>query len=151
MKKQQKQIQESQINYDVYNALNLVHEDLGNSYLNDGFNPFEEDFKISANFIIDRYINSCNRQEVNSPTFIENGAKETKIAFEKSLQNCINMLAAVDQLLTNPKVSEKQKQALKKLKLLLEFRIQLLNLYIANVLKSKNTFQMYKNILSLDY
>ena len=149
--KKQNQIHESQINYDVYNALNLVSEDLGAAYLQDGFNPFEENFKISASFVIDRFINSCNAKEFDSPTFIEKGAKETKVAFETSLKNCQNILNAVEKLLSNPKITQAQKQALKKLKNMLLFRIQLLTIYIAKVLKSKNTLLMYKELLALDW
>ena len=76
-----KKIQKDNIDYNVLNALNLLNEHLGESYLNEGFNPFDPGFELSEEFTIERYNNSCTKKEVKSPDFINQGKKQTTIFF----------------------------------------------------------------------
>ena len=39
------------MNYDVFNALNLINHKLGEAYQNKGFNPFDSNFKLSVQTI----------------------------------------------------------------------------------------------------
>lgn len=147
-----KRLTENEINFNVYNALNLYSEELGEEYLNNHFNPFETGFELTEDFIIDRFVNQNNSPlELNAPEFISSSTTETKIAFENSIKNCTEMLNQIEIMLQDPNLPEKQKEELKKLKTYLLCRIQLLTAYNKKLKKDKNTFKMYQNIQGLDW
>lgn len=138
------------INYDVFNALNLVNEELGQSYLNTGFNPLGANFKLETDYIISSLENEKNAQEVESPDFINKGSHETKKAFNLSLQNCTKLLIELQNKLNDPNLSPEDKKKLQKLIAQIQMFIELLNIYIKNK-KDKNYLKMYQNLLAINW
>lgn len=143
-------LKESQINYNVYNALNLYNEELGKSYIQNNFNPFYPSFELNENFVIERFLNSAKNPEIVEPAFISLGTQKTKEAFEQSANNCQSMLAEIDAKINDPNLSDSLKEELKKLKIYLLCRIELLNINIKNLRKNKNALKMYENVERLD-
>lgn len=144
-------IDKNNINYDVYNALNLMHEDLGECYLKQGFNPMEEGFVLDENFVIERFLNAKTNLEILSPHFVNNGDKTTKQALENNQKHCEESLEQINNMLLSTEFSKAQKEELKKLKLYLLCRIELANFYLKNFKKQKNKFKLYLNINSLSW
>lgn len=139
------------INYSVFNALNLACEDLGQQYLKTGFNPFGEDFELNEEYITDALLNNKDKPECVSPAFIEKGENATKEAFTCSFNNCTALLAEMESMLNNPTLSPEQKAKLKKIVAYLKMRIELLTIYLQNFKNNKNKLNMYQNILGLNY
>lgn len=144
-------LSEEEINYNIYNALNLYNEELGEEYLCNGFNPFENNFELSEQYIIERFVNSAIKKELKEPEFIFDTTKKIKQAFLNSINNCQQALSEIESKLSAPNLPETIKQELKKLKTYLLCRIQLLNLYCKKIKKNKNVFKLYSNIQSLDW
>lgn len=142
---------EAQINYDVYNGLNLINEKLGECYINEGFNPFGDDFKLREEFIIERYNNSRQQKEINSPVFVSQGVKATRTALENSIKNLNNCLGIIDNMSSDYMLNEHLKKQYNKIKQFLECRIKLSGVFIDKLKTDKNTFKMYKELLAIDY
>ena len=146
-----KPLLEEEINYNIYNALNLYSEELGQAYITQQFNPFPNSFELTENFVIQRFVNVHTNKELNAPEFILEGITQTKESFTNSKQNCNSTLLEIEKQLANPNTPESLKEELKKLKTYLLCRIQLIDTYLKNIKKDKDTFKMYKNIQSLDW
>lgn len=144
-------LSESKINYDVYNALNLYNEDLGQLYLSEQFNPFSASFELNEDFVVGRLVNSHTNKEIVEPEFVSEGAKKTEVAFKNSANNCTMLLAEIENKLQDHNLAESLKEELKQLKIYLLCRLALLNNYTKSIKKNKNTLKMYKNIQSLDW
>lgn len=144
-------IEEKDINYDIYNALNLLNENLGESYLTQGFNPFDEGFELSEEFALERYHNACQKKEIISPDFINQGTKQTQKAFETSVQNLDALILNVDQLLSDYTLDEKTKKQYENIRLYLICRRQLTLIFIAKLKKQKNTLKMYEELTFLNH
>lgn len=137
-------------NFNVYNALNLIQEDLGEIYKESGFNPFGEEYILTEDFVIERFSNNKAAKEVLTPNFL-NGEKETLTAFSASANNAQEIINKLDEKINSPETPEPVKAELKKLKMYLLCRIELLNNYKKNFKKKKNDLKMYKNILAVDW
>ena len=139
------------INYDIYNALNLACEDLGQQYLNTGFNPFDKGFVLDEEYIADSLLNCKNCPEIKCPEFIEKGEKASNQAFSNSLENCTNLLAELESKANSPELTAEQKAKLQKLIAYLKMRIELLMIFTQKQKKQKNKFNQYKKLLALNY
>lgn len=147
-----KKLTNEEINYNVLNALNLFAEELGNSYLNGEFNPFDYNFILTEEFVIER-IENFNKEpkELNAPAFILNGIKETKTAFNNSINSCNILINKLEELLNSPTTPQEVKEKLKNLKLYLICRVQLLTIFVKKIKKDKNTFNMYSLLQGLSW
>lgn len=150
-KKKIERLTEEQIDYNVLNALNLMNEELGESYIATQFNPFDEDFKLKEDFVIERYNNACIKKEIISPDFISYGISETKKAFESSLANLTEILAVVDEKLSEYTLEESLRKKYNKLRIYILCRIQLTNIFLAKLKTEKNALKMYQDLQSLDW
>ncbi|MBE7074716.1 MAG: hypothetical protein E7376_01895 [Clostridiales bacterium] len=138
-------------NYNVYNALNLYNEELGQSYIETGFNPLGENFVLGEEFITDVLKNNKDAKDFSSPEFIEKGDKATKAAFENSLAACEALLNELTGKLNSAELSPNDKAKLQKIILYLQMRIQLLKIFIAKLKKEKNKLKMYQSLLALNW
>ncbi len=150
-KKKIERLTEEQIDYNVLNALNLMNEELGESYVATQFNPFDEGFKLEEDFLIERYNNACIKKEIISPDFISYGVSETKKAFESSLTNLTEILAVVDEKLSEYTLEESLRKKYNKLRIYILCRMQLTNIFLAKLKTEKNTLKMYQDLQSLDW
>ncbi|MBQ7885106.1 MAG: hypothetical protein IJ318_03330 [Clostridia bacterium] len=139
------------INYSVYNALNLACEDLGQQYIETGFNPFGNSFELTEDYIADALANGKNAPEIKSPDFIEKGDKATLQAFANSLTNCESLLAELEGKANSAELSPEQKAKLQKVVTYLKMRIELLKMYIEKFKSKKNKLKLYQNLLALNY
>lgn len=139
------------VNYGVYNALNLACEDLGQLHLETGFNPFGEGFVLNEEYITDSLLNGKNAPEIKTPEFIEKGDKATKEAFNTSLANCESLLSAMESKLNSPELSPEMKAKLQKIVTYLKMRIALLKSYIEKFKSKKNKLSLYQKLLALNY
>lgn len=138
------------INYNVYNALNLYCEDLGQAYLQNGFNPFDDNFVLDENYVADVLANQNIKKEVASPEFLEQSENDIAKSFDLSLENATLLLDALNKK-CNTAETEQQKKALKKIILTLMLYIELIKTYKAKLKKEKNKYQLYVNLLSLNW
>lgn len=136
--------------FDIYNALNLIQEDLGEIYKEKDFNPLGEEYKLTEEFVLERFENGKQKKEVLTPIFL-NGEKETLEAFANSANNAQEIIAGIDAQIASPSTPEAVKTQLKKIKILLVCRVELLNHYKTTFKKKKNDLKMYTNVLSIDW
>lgn len=141
----------SNINYDVLNALNLYNEDLGQSYLQNGFNPFSADFILDENFISDILDNQKNKKELPCPNFLEQANNKISKSFDLSLNNALDLLDSVSQMLNTPNLTQNQKRYLNKILLQIKLFIELNKKYKLELKKKKNKYQLYINMLALNW
>lgn len=147
----QKENTNQNIDYNVYNALNLYSEELGQDYLQNGFNPFGANFVLDENYVADVLANQNEKKEVASPAFLEQSENDIAKAFDLSLENATLLLDALNKKCSNVELSEQQKKALKKIILALTLYIELIKTYKAKLKKEKNKYQLYVNLLSLNW
>ncbi len=143
--------EEKEINYNVLNALNLMHEDLGEIYTKTSFNPFEEGFVLDEEFVIDKFLNAKQKPELETPAIVLGGEKGFNLALEHNQTNCTLALNEIENMLLDENVSPALKEELKKLKIYLLCRIELSLNYLKNAKKKKNKLELYQNICSLNY
>lgn len=139
------------INYDVYNGLNLIDEDLGESYLIEGFNPLGEDFFLDENFILDVLDNNVEKYEIVSPDFIESGNKATAEAFELSAQNALNVINLLQEHINNPKTPEIVRKQMQKQILYILCRNQLIKVYLKRIKNEKDTLKMFEKMSAINW
>lgn len=138
------------VNFNVLNALNLYNEELGESYVQDGFNPLGNDFELSESFITDFLENEKNKKEITSPQFLEQDYNEIAKAFNLSLENALHLFDTL-AVKINDCSSLKLKQTYAKIMFLLQLYIELIKKYIKKLKKEKNLYQLYINLLSINW
>lgn len=141
---------EDNINYNIYNALNLVCEDLGSIYLETGFNPFYEDFEFNENYVINSLNNKKEKPEIQSPDFIEMGEKAALQAFINFEQNLENLMHFLQEKLNDPTIKTELKNKIKIIISQLLMQLQLLIKY-KKQLNNKNILNMYINIMGINW
>lgn len=142
---------QEQINYDVFNALNLYNEDLGQAYIQNGFNPFGYNFVLNEEFVADSLRNAKEKKEVPCPNFLEQSENDIAKSFDLSLKNATLLLETLSKKANSAELSENQKKALNKIILALKMFIELIQQYKAKLKKEKNKYQLYVNLLSLNW
>ena len=152
-KKNENTISEQDINYNVYNALNLINEELGENYVETGFNPFEEGFELNESYIFEILKSQKEAEDLLSPEFINDGPNATVKAFEKSLKCSATALAKLEALLNDPRIPNVQKRKIQKIIEYIKMRIQMLEIEIKKLKKkeSQNALEMYQQINALNW
>ena len=139
------------IDYNIFNALNLVNEELGNSYAQNGFNPFETGFCLDEFYIKENLSAKAKAFEIDSPDFINNGPKQTAVAFENAKNNSEQLIIALTELLSKENLSQSDIKKLKYYIAQLKCFKELLNIFIAKLKKEKNLLEMYKKALAINW
>lgn len=152
-KKKENAIAEQDINYNVYNALNLVNEELGENYVQTGFNPFEADFELDESYITEILKSQKEAEELISPQFINDGPDATLKAFEKSLNGSVVALGKLEALLKDPRIPEFKKRKIQKIIEYIKMRIQMLEIQIKKLKEKEdqNALAMYQKINALNW
>ena len=140
-----------QINCDVFNALNLYNEDLGQAHIKNGFNPFGNNFVLDEEFVTDSLRNAKEKKEVPCPEFLEQSENDIAKSFDLSFQNATLLLDVLSKKANGDELSENQKKQLHKIILALKMYIELIQQYKAKLKKEKNKYQLYVNLLSLNW
>ncbi len=135
---------------DVFNALNLYNEELGNSYKNDGYNPFDDDFILTeeyTNYILE---NKKLNTEVFTESFLEFSNKTVSKHFQNAIENDNTILDNLTQELENA-TNEKDKKQIKKAIVFLKNRNELLKVNITKLKqKDANAIKMYIEMFGMD-
>ena len=142
---------DANFNYDVYNGLNLLNEDLGQSYIMEGFNPFDNDFALDENFILDVLENNVEKYEISTPDFIEAGNKETAKAFELAAENALKVIELLTEHINDPKTPEIIKKQMRKQILYILCRNQLIKVYLKRIKDEKDTLMMYQKMSAINW
>lgn len=75
------------INFDVYNTLNLMDPVLGECYISEGYNPFNEDYRIKKD-IIEQILKNANMEDpTETADFLNYDNKTVQKHFETSKKN----------------------------------------------------------------
>ena len=142
---------ETHLNYDVYNGLNLLNEDLGQSYIMEGFNPFGDNFVLDEDFILDTLENNVEKYEISTPDFIEAGNKETIKAFELSAKNALDVIELLNEHIANPNTPEIVRKQMRKQIVYILCRNQLIKVYLKKIKDEKDTLLMYQKLSAINW
>lgn len=131
------------VNYDVLNSLNLMSRSLGDAYLLEGYNPFDEDYVLDLENSRKLITNLKQKEGIEAEGFLENSDLNILENFQTAKQNAEALLAELSILPQNKKV--------KGLKVFLKNRSKLL---AAAMEKLRNgdlsAFELYREIEGLD-
>ncbi len=139
------------INYNVYNGLNLMNEELGQSYVENGFNPLGDDFVLDEDYITEQLESNTMKEELNSPDFILEGDTAAMGAFQTSSENVQEMVDLLQGHLNNPDIPEPMKNQFRKMLAYLLSRNELIRLYKKKKKKERNALLMLQNLNSLNW
>lgn len=97
-------------NFAVFNALNLINKKLGKLYQEKGFNPFSDDYTLSAEGA-EKLLNvNLQKKFVESPKFMEESEKalttKLKIAQKRSEELLVMFQTLLDKGNASPKMLE---------------------------------------------
>lgn len=139
------------INYNVYNGLNLMNEELGQSYVENGFNPFGDDFVLDEEYVTEQLENNSIKEELTTPNFILEGDDIAMDAFQASSEGASEMVDLLQGHLNNPDIPEPMKIQFRKMLAYLLSRNELIRLYKKKKKKERNALLMYQNLNSLNW
>ena len=138
-------------NYNIFNALNLVNPELGELYLKNGYNPFEEDFKLNIGYIQDLLDRNKDKTPILTEAFLEKPTKEVKKNFELALQNNNNLKELLQNNINDNIFDEDTKKQVKEIIIFLKNREQLLAKAILKLKKKfANPLLEYQNVCAID-
>lgn len=120
-------------NYNVFNALSIINQRLGESYFTNGYNPFGENFAITNEYVEYTLNKKSICDEIENQPFLERNNKELMQVFKKAQLNLASLLAGIEMLET----SKEDKPRIKDFSIFLSNEIELLNKIIP-LLANKN-------------
>ena len=134
---------------DVFNALNLISEDLGKCYEDHGYNPFGDEFQLDANYVSKLLEKAKNRKHLDIEPFLEEGNKKVKENFKTALENTEAL--KLDILEQIESATPELKESLQDVLLFLKNRAELLTVAIEK-LKSQDadSLRLYEDIYNID-
>lgn len=146
---------EQEIDYNVLNALNLIHPALGEAYTQKGYNPFEEGFVLESDYIEKILEENRDKTPILTEDFLETSSKEVKKYFQRSLQNTIELRNDFETQLKNDEFSnyenENIEKQVKNVILFLQNREQLLKTAIEQLKDpNANSLKLYQDITSIN-
>ena len=149
------EIDDSKINYDVYNGLNLYSPFLGEQYAKFQWNPLGEDFSLDISFI-ERFLeNAKNGSELNMPQFMENEPENVLDTIKLATKRNKEIIDELQNKYDNNEYKSLQdtniEKQIEEILFILKCRQKMFEISIGQ-LKSKNidAFTAYKNISGLN-
>lgn len=139
------------VDFNIFNALNLYNEDLGQCYLQNGFNPFDVNFTLDENYISDVLENEKNKKDISCPQFLEQSDFKISKSFDMSFENVSNLLSQATTMLYDKNITPEMKKLLQKLIATLKMFLELNKKYKSELKKKKNRYQMFINMISLNW
>lgn len=131
------------VNYDVLNSLNLMSRSLGDAYLLEGYNPFDEDYVLDLENSRKLITNLKQKEGIEAEEFLENSDLNILENFQTAKQNAEALLAELSILPQNKKV--------KGLKVFLKNRSKLLAAAMEKLQNGNlSAFELYREIEGLD-
>lgn len=139
------------VDYNIFNALNLYNNDLGQSYIDTGFNPFGNNFVLDENFIADVLNNEKAQKDFDCPAFLEQNENEIAKCFDLSETNILSLYNTLDAKSNSANMSPIQKKHLQKILIALKMYLELIKIYKLKLKKEKNKYQLYLNLLAINW
>lgn len=135
---------------DVFNALSLADESLGKLYVEQGYNPYGENFVLTEEYAGEILHNKVDASEKSSQSFLEQSNSEISKSFTTALENSDNLVMALENeqyVTSDPKLKEQIGKAIVSLK----NRSELLKLDITKLKqKDANAIKMYIELYGMD-
>ena len=135
---------------DVFNALNLFCESLGELYKNQGYNPFDKDFVLTDEFTKEILERKLNEGEIIPADFLEFSNKQVSKHFSTALNNntaLIELLSNEEKVTTDANMIKQVKNCI----LFLKNRNELLKMDILKLKnKDANALKMYIEMYGID-
>lgn len=139
------------INPDVYNALNLYDEKLGEEYEKEGYNPFEPDFKLTKEFAEEVLENKPSKQEIPKEDFLEVGAKKATSCFKNTLKASEKLVELLEQKMGSSGLDMSTIHQIQRALIFLKNRNQLLKRNIRELkYRNANALQMFTDMYVMD-
>ncbi len=136
---------------DVFNALSLYNEELGEKYEKEGYNPFDDDFVLTEDYANEILQNkSQDIDHILSENFLDYSNKEVSKNFETAMQKGNKVIEALQNEIAVTG-DEKVKGQLKKCLIFVKNRNELLKANIAKLKqKDANAIKMYLEMYGMD-
>lgn len=136
----------SKVNYDIFNALNLISVNLGDAYLQEGFNPFDEGFSLEEPAVKEMLSRQKEKENIQLPEFLERDNLEIMKSFENALNIGTNLLQTCEIT-----AGIKNEVKIKEAKVFLKMRCELLRQALKKLhIKDINALALYKDIISIN-
>lgn len=135
--------------FDVFNALNLINENLGKAYEEKGYNPFGDEFVLDAEYAQNLIQKIKNKKTVDIEPFLENGNRAVAQNFKLALENAENI--KLDVLTEMENAVPEMKDKLSGVVLYLNNRIELLQQAIESLKSGEaDSLKLYEDIQNID-
>lgn len=150
MNQEENQILEN-IDYNVYNALNLVDEQLGKDYVENGYNPFDDTFVLTNDYIQKTIENSRDDSPILTESFLERPIKEVKQTFTLALENTTKLKDLLQNNINDNIFDKNVEKQVKEVVVFLKNREKMLSKAIANLnLKNPNPLKDYQKTTAIN-
>ena len=120
--------------FDIFNALNLINENLGKAYEEKGYNPFGEQFSLDVDY---------------ARNLIENGNRAVSQSFKLAIENAENLKTDILNEMESAEPAMKDK--LSEIVLYLNNRIELLSQAVEELKSGEaNSLALYEDVYNID-
>ena len=139
------------INPDVFNALNLYDEKLGEEHEKEGYNPFEPDFKLTKEFAQEVLEHKPSKQDIPKEDFLEVGAKKATSYFKNTLAAGEKLIEKLEGKMGANGLDMSTIHQIQRAIIFLKNRNQLLKRNIRELkFRNANALQMFTDMYVLD-
>lgn len=134
------------IDINIFNALNLINPSLGKAYRQKGYNPFDDEFVLQNDYVKSLLIKAKDKYTIKTEDFLKKGNKEVAEMFGRACKNTEELLTD----LSTHSLENKTKQ-LKEIIVFLKNRKELLSQATKKLKNEKeNSFGLYRDIVGID-
>lgn len=145
------EVEQRHINPDVFNALNLYDEKLGEEYEKEGYNPFSPDFKLTQEFAMEVMEAKPNGKPMPKENFLEFGAKKVTSHFKNTLAAGEKLISKLEHEMSALDLNSTTAHQIQMAIIFLKNRNQLLKRNIRELkFKKANAIQMFADMYALD-
>ena len=135
--------------FDVFNALNLINEDLGKAYKEKGYNPLGDEFLLDSEYVQNLLDKAKKRKSLDVEPFLENGNKTVSTYFKQALENAEAL--KLDILTELENADDVMKDKLSEIVFYLNNRIELLTQAIEKFkFPEANSLKLYEDVYNID-
>ena len=135
--------------FDIFNALNLINENLGKAYEEKGYNPFGEQFSLDVDYARNLIEKAKSRKSLDVEPFLENGNRAVSQSFKLAIENAENL--KTDILNEMESAEPVMKDKLSEIVLYLNNRIELLSRAVEELKSGEaNSLALYEDVYNID-
>lgn len=135
--------------FDIFNALNLINENLGKAYEEKGYNPFGEQFSLDVDYARNLIEKAKSRKSLDVEPFLENGNRAVSQSFKLAIENAENLKTDILNEMESAEPAMKDK--LSEIVLYLNNRIELLSQAVEELKSGEaNSLALYEDVYNID-